>query len=174
LTFIRLRVDELAEVDFRSHTVALARLADYLRIGLGSSDITVLNASARALGRLARLPITLVSDLCQAELKRALEALAQAVKEMKDAKQGQVEMKKTAALLILKALAADAPTMFYSSLPSFVELVWVGLRDAKQQIREIASDALGLALRLISERDNAEQWNRQIYAEANLVRIDSK
>jgi hypothetical protein len=150
---------ELTEVDFGSHTTALTRLAEFVRSGLGASDVTVLTLASRALGRLARVPITLVYEMCATELKRALETLT--AKE-------RVEMRRYGAVLVLKSLAADAPTMFYSQLPSFVELVWVGLRDAKPQIRETSAEALGLALRLIGERDNALQWNRMIYSEANL------
>jgi phosphatidylinositol kinase/protein kinase (PI-3 family) len=145
-------INELIDVDFRSHTIALARLADALKVGLNSSDPTVLSLAAQALGRLSRLPITLTSEICVVELKRALESLKE-----------KQESRRHGAILVLRAMAAEAPTLFYGQMSTFVVVVWFAMRDSRQAVRMLAAETLGIALRLIGERDNAFQWNRYLF-----------
>lgn len=145
-------INELIEVDFRSHTIALARLAESLKIGLNSADPTVLSLAAQALGRLSRLPITLTYEICVGELKRALDSL----------KETQ-ESRRHGAVLVLRAMASEAPTLFYGQMSNFVDVVWYAMRDSRQVVRMLAAETLGIALRLIGERDNAFQWNRYVY-----------
>jgi len=145
-------INELIDVDFRSHTIALARLADALKVGLNSSDPTVLSLAAQALGRLSRLPITLTSEICVGELKRALESLKE-----------KQESRRHGAILVLRAMAAEAPTLFYGQMSTFVVVVWFAMRDYRQAVRMLAAETLGIALRLIGERDNAFQWNRYLF-----------
>ena len=145
-------INELIEVDFRSHTIALARLAESLKVGLNSGDATVLSLAAQALGRLSRLPITLTSEICVGELKRALESLKE-----------KQESRRQGAVLVLRAMASEAPTLFYGQMSTFVDVVWYAMRDSRQVVRMLAAETLGIALRLIGERDNAFQWNRYLY-----------
>jgi FKBP12-rapamycin complex-associated protein len=92
------------------------------------------------------------------EVKRALEWL-------QDAKH---ESRRYAAVLVLKELAENAPTLFYVHVASFFDLVWSALHDNNVSIREGAVDALHAALALISERENRLrlQWYHKIYEEA--------
>lgn len=147
-------INELLEVDFRSHTISLARLSDHLRVGLNSTDTQVLSLAAQALGRLSRLPITLTTEMCVSEMKIALGGLKE-----------RNETRRHGAVLVLRAIAFEAPTTFFGLIHNFIDVVWVPLRDHKLIIRQLAADALGVALRLICERDNAFQWNRYIYEE---------
>lgn len=41
------------------------------------------------------------------------------------------EPRRQAAVLVLKELAVNSPTLFYVHVSSFVELIWVALRDTK-------------------------------------------
>lgn len=66
------------------------------------------------------------------ETKRALEWLSSE----------RNEPRRHAAVLVLKELAINAPTLFYVHVPAFVDLIWSALRDPKLVIREGAIDAL--------------------------------
>lgn len=41
------------------------------------------------------------------------------------------EPRRQAAVLVLKELAQNSPTLFYVHVSTFVELIWVALRDPK-------------------------------------------
>lgn len=47
-----------------------------------------------------------------------------------------------AAVLILKEMAQNAPAIFNVNVSSFLERIWVGLRDPKLLVREAAVGAL--------------------------------
>jgi len=132
-------------------------------------------------GRLAQASGTLTAVfVVEFEVKRALEWL-QDVKH---------ESRRYAAVLVLKELAENAPTLFYVHVSSFFDLVWYclssfllkqscphahfilcsrsALYDYNLSIREGAVEALHAALALISERENRLrlQWYHKIYDEA--------
>jgi FKBP12-rapamycin complex-associated protein len=143
--------------------------------------------AAKALGRLAQASGTLTAVfVVEFEVKRALEWLQDA----------RHESRRYAAVLVLKELAENAPTLFYVHVASFFDLVWYcrlhpddfvhfidtahapphapphthrsALHDNNVSIREGAVDALHAALALISERENRLrlQWYHKIYEEA--------
>jgi FKBP12-rapamycin complex-associated protein len=78
------------------------------------------------------------------------------------------EIKRHAACLVLFQLAKNTPTLFYSYVPTFAELIWVALRDTKPTIRESAVVALGACLALISKREARvkQNWFQKIFEEA--------
>eukprot|EP00494_Astrolonche_serrata_P018408 UN18601 len=57
-----------------------------------------------------------------------------------------------AAVLVLKQLATNAPTLFSVQLTVFIERVWVALRDQKQSIREKAVEAVIACLDFVKSR----------------------
>jgi FKBP12-rapamycin complex-associated protein len=92
------------------------------------------------------------------EVRRALEWLASE----------RSEARRHAAVMVLKELAINAPTLFYVHVPAFVELIWSALRDPKLVIREGAVEALRACLELIAERESRlrQQWYQKILEEA--------
>jgi FKBP12-rapamycin complex-associated protein len=190
--------DELIDVDYDAHENAgkkVMRLANFLRYGLSTNDLTVMLPASKALGklfspqlllcsilrilllisallfvffpagRLVRTEGTLTAECVEFEVKRALEWL-----------QGErYEARRQAAVLVLKELAHNAPTLFNVHVASFFDSIWVALRDPKLLIREGAVEALRAALRVISERESRlrSQWYLKIYAEAQKVSLGS-
>ncbi|EAL66546.1 protein kinase, Atypical group [Dictyostelium discoideum AX4] len=151
-------IDELIDVDYDENATKITRLANYLRIGLGFNDFTVMLMASKALGRLARSSGTLTAEFVEFEVTRALEWLSG----------DRIEARRHAAVLVLKELAQNAPTLFYVHASSFVDLIWVALKDPKVAIREGAVEALRACLELISERESRLrlQWYQKIYDEA--------
>ncbi|KYQ91695.1 protein kinase [Tieghemostelium lacteum] len=151
-------IDELIDVDYDENATKITRLANYLRIGLCSNDYTVMLMASRALGRLARSSGTLTAECVEFEVTRALEWLSGE----------RYEARRHAAVLVLKELAQNAPTLFYVHAGSFVDLIWVALKDTKVAIRDGAVEALRACLELISERESRLrlQWYQKIYDEA--------
>lgn len=47
-----------------------------------------------------------------------------------------------AAALLLRQMAENAPAVFNVHVRSFIDVVWSGLRDPKQYVREASVDAL--------------------------------
>ena len=78
------------------------------------------------------------------------------------------ENRRHAAALVLRELAANAPTLIYTYVPQILEMIWVGLRDPKVAIREASAEALSACLQIIHERENSQkqQWYTKIYDEA--------
>jgi len=162
-------IDALIDVDTEENANQITRIAHSLRVGLASRDERVLAAASKALGKLARVRSSLrhtsrehgqsavsinvqssmgvmVTDLIEMEIKRALEWLS-------DRSTGNHVL---AALLILAQLAINAPTVFYSYVPQFIELILpVGLHDRDPTIRRAAKEALRACLTLIAERTDA-------------------
>eukprot|EP01132_Coremiostelium_polycephalum_P005602 gene5602-6970_t len=153
-----LAIDELIDVDYDENATKITRLANYLRIGLSSNDHTVMQMASKALGRLARSSGTLTAECVEFEVTRALEWLSGE----------RFEARRHAAVLVLKELAQNSPTLFYVHAGSFVDSIWVALKDTKVAIREGAVEALRACLELIAERESRLrlQWYQKIYDEA--------
>ena len=112
-------------------------------------------------GRLAQASGTVTAVVVEFELKRALEWL----------QEDKHELRRYTAILVLKELAENAPTLFYVHVASFFDLVWSALRDNSDKIREGAVEALRAALVLISMRENRLrlQWYHKVFEEAQKV-----
>ncbi len=108
------RPDKLIDIE-HDENAKTTRLANYLRLGLQSNDPTVMTMAAKALGRLAQASGTLTAVfVVEFEVKRALEWLQDATHQSR----------RYAAVLVLKELAENAPTLFYVHVSSFFDLVW--------------------------------------------------
>jgi len=150
-------IDKLIDIE-HDENAKTTRLANYLRLGLTSNDATVMQMASQALGRLAQASGTLTAVFVEFEVKRALEWAVDT----------RHESRRYAAVLVLKELAQNAPTLFYVHVASFFKLVWTPLRDHAVHIREGAVEALRAALALISKRENRLrlQWYHKIFEEA--------
>ncbi|KAH9264533.1 hypothetical protein BASA83_012004 [Batrachochytrium salamandrivorans] len=151
-------LDKLIDLDGGEENLTkVTRFANYLRIILPGTDPRITVSACSALGHLARNTGTLATEFVEFEVKRALEWL-----------QGdRHEARRFAAVLVLKELALNAPTLLYVFIPQIIDLVWVGLRDPKFSVREGAANALSQSLALVQVRENQirRQWYRRIFEE---------
>ncbi len=63
----------------------------------------------------------MTADVVEFEINRAMQLLASAAGSL-------------AAVLVLRELAGNAPTLFYVSVPKFISGLWVALRDSRLQV----------------------------------------
>lgn len=78
------------------------------------------------------------------------------------------ESRRYAAALLLRQLAAAAPSVFNVHVGAFIDGVWPALRDARLPVREAACAALRQTLCIIEARETRYrmQWYYQLYEEA--------
>eukprot|EP01119_Soliformovum_irregulare_P019909 TRINITY_DN6394_c0_g1_i1.p1 TRINITY_DN6394_c0_g1~~TRINITY_DN6394_c0_g1_i1.p1 ORF type:complete len:1896 (-),score=591.61 TRINITY_DN6394_c0_g1_i1:8-5695(-) len=148
-------IDGLIDVAYDDVTPIIA---NYYRVGFKTNDAGAMTWAARCLGHLATINNNFTTEAVGFDFQTALEWL-----------QGdRQEAKRHSACLILKEVAINSPTLFYSSISSFMELIWVALRDSKAAIRESAVEALGASLKIVSERESKYrlQWFQKIYEES--------
>eukprot|EP00736_Rhodelphis_marinus_P007859 Rmarinus@m.12108 len=152
-------IDELIDLDCEENATKITRFANYLRMILPNAhDRATLERASRALGHLARAGGTLTADFVEFEVKRSLEWL-----------QGdRYELRRLAAVLVLKELAENSPTLFYTHTQSFFDHIWYALYDTKVVIREGAVDALHACLALLAQRSTNLQKDcyMKLYEEA--------
>ena len=121
------------------------------------NDINAMIYAARALGRLAIPGGTLTAELVESEVRSALEWL----------QVDRQENRRFAAVLTLRELARNSPTLLYAFVHQIFELIWVALRDPKVLIRESAAEAVSTCFEIIALRDATlrGQWFSRIYEE---------
>lgn len=145
-------IDELIDVKLGERASKLSCFAGYLlKVFEDKHDPEVLVAASKILGHFARAGGATMADEVERQVKHALGWL-----------QGErVEPRRFAAVLILKEMAENAPTMFNVHVPEFVDAVWVALRDQKLHVRERAVEALRACLCVIEKRET--RWRVQWY-----------
>jgi FKBP12-rapamycin complex-associated protein len=96
------------------------------------------------------------------ETKRALEWLENNNQNNSKSKD---DGRKYAAVFVLKELAENAPTLFYTHVVTFLKVIWNGITDQNVYVREGSVQALHAVLHLISERHSMDrlQWYQDIY-----------
>ncbi|KAF2500193.1 ARM repeat-containing protein [Lophium mytilinum] len=136
-----------ALIDFKGDDAGqkTTRFASYLRSVLRGLDTTAMVPAARALGRLAKPGGTLTAELVEAEVNGALEWL----------QMERQENRRFAAVLILRELAKNSPTLMYKWVPQIFDVIWAALRDPKVLIRESAAEAISACFEIISPRDSS-------------------
>jgi FKBP12-rapamycin complex-associated protein len=114
--------------------------------------------AAIALGKICRPGGSLISELVESEVKTALEWL----------QSDRVEERRYSAVLVLRELARNAPTLMYTFVGLVFDQIWVGLRDPRLLIRQTAAEAISACFQIIRERDQAmrQTWQAKIYDEA--------
>ena len=152
-----LAIEQLIGFDGDDAAQKTTRFSGFLRVALRSNDNGVLMFAARALGHLAIPGGALTAELVEAEVTSALEWL----------QLDRQENRRFAAVLVLRELARNSPTLLYSFVPQVFECIWVALRDSKVMIRETAAEACGACFEIIAARDPMlrRQSFQQIYAE---------
>lgn len=149
-----------ALVDFEGVDVAVkyTRFTQNLKTILRGKDLNPMQPAAIALGKLCRPGGSLISELVDSEVNTALEWL----------QNDRVEERRYSAVLVLRELARNAPTLMYQYIPTMFEWIWVGLRDTRQLIRATSAETVSACFRIIRERDQdmKQQWMTKIYNEA--------
>ena len=152
-------IDALIDVSLLGENATkISRFANYLRdIFQPSTDALTLAAAAKALGHLVHSGGPVTADVVEFEVKRALEWL-----------QGErVEYKRLAAVLILKELAKNSPTVFNVHVAVFIRSIWSGLRDPKLSVRRAAISALRACLVVVEKRETRYRvkWYYELFEE---------
>ncbi|KAL6080518.1 Serine/threonine-protein kinase tor1 [Balamuthia mandrillaris] len=152
-------INQLIDLELQDESSQTGKLSGYLSYGLLSSDPAIMSMAAKALGRLAQMRGTITAEFVAFEMERALEWLSETRNESRT---------RNAAVLVLKELASNAPTLFYVYIGTFFDLIWAALRDETEIVREAARKALRAALRVIAERSERLrlQWYHKVYEEA--------
>ena len=139
-----------ALIDFDSgvgeeNATKTARFSNYLSSLILLNDLVIMKQSTKTLGKLATPGGALTGDFVDSEAKRAMEWL------LSDNKQH--ENRRHAAILIITALADNAPTLLYNYISQILDHLWVPLRDHKLIIREDTAKALQKSMHIIYDRD---------------------
>jgi FKBP12-rapamycin complex-associated protein len=115
----------------------------------------------RTLGRLAKASAsttskTLTAEWVEFESKRALEWL--------EGDRHKDDGRRYASVLVLKELAENAPTLFYTHVSNFLIHIWNGIHDPSIDVREGSIQALRAVLALVSERSSTGrvEWYHDI------------
>ncbi|XP_039269325.2 serine/threonine-protein kinase mTOR-like [Styela clava] len=139
----------------------LYRAANYLRNLFPSSDVVVMEMAAQALGRLAAAGGNHRTEYIEFQVRRAIEWIGAP----------RNEGRRHSAVLILRELAINAPTIFYLQIQPFFDDIFNVARDPKPSIREGAVAALRAALQLTVHRETKDPqqkpyWYKQTFDEA--------
>lgn len=153
-----LAIERLIDFDGDDAAQKTTRFSSYLRAALRSSDAAVLLFASRALGKLAIPGGALTAELVEAEISSALEWL----------QTERQETRRFAAVLIIRELAKNSPTLLYAFVPQIFDCILVALRDQKVLIRETAAEAAGACISIIAARDEhlRKKWFAKIYDDA--------
>lgn len=151
-------LEQLISFDGDDAAQKTTRFSGYLRAALRSNDNTVLMFAARALGHLAIPGGALTAELVESEVKSALEWL----------QSDRQESRRFAAVLIIRELSKNSPTLLYAFVPQIFDCIWGALRDPRVLIRETGAEAVGGCFEIISARDSQlrQQWFFRMYEEA--------
>ncbi|KAI8344851.1 armadillo-type protein [Chlamydoabsidia padenii] len=146
-------IDRLIDLEPEGNS---SRYNSYLSLMLPYNDPQVMIPAARALGRLAISSSTFTADFVDTQVEHALEWL-------------QGDRSRLAAVLVLRELAINAPTLIYAYVPRILELVWLALRDSRPIIRENAADCLSQCLEIVQQRETPlrRTWYARIWEEVN-------
>ncbi|KAI0408502.1 TOR kinase [Xylaria palmicola] len=150
-------LDALVDFDGVDVTAKYTRFTANLKTILRGKDMVPMQAAAIALGKLCRPGGSLISELVESEVKTALEWL----------QSDRIEEKRYSAVLVLRELARNAPTLMYAYVGLIFDLIWVGLRDPRHLIRTTAGETVCACFRIIRERDQdlKQSWMFKMYTE---------
>lgn len=151
-------LDALIDFDGVDAGTKTTRFTQSLRTVLRGKDLVPMQPAAVALGKICRPGGSLISELVESEVKTALEWL----------QSDRVEERRYSAVLVLRELARNAPTLMYAFVGLVFDQIWVGLRDQRLLIRQTAAEAISACFQIIRERDQAmrQTWQAKIYDEA--------
>lgn len=137
-------IDKLLDVyQADEMSTKVTRFSNYLRSVIPSTDIEVLRAAVKVMGKLAAYE-GLALEIVEFEVTRALEWL----------QSDRQETRRHSAVLMIGALANSSPTLLYTYVGQIIDVIWIGLRDPKVGIRLDAAEALGACLKIMIDRDS--------------------
>ncbi|KAI0021739.1 FAT-domain-containing protein [Xylariomycetidae sp. FL0641] len=150
-------LDALVDFEGVDVTAKYTRFTANLKTILRGKDIVPMQPAAIALGKLCRPGGSLISELVESEVKTALEWL----------QSDRIEEKRYSAVLVLRELARNAPTLMYAYVGLIFDLIWVGLRDPRHLIRATSGETVSACFRIIRERDQEmkHNWMTRMYNE---------
>jgi FKBP12-rapamycin complex-associated protein len=151
-------LDALVDFDGIEPAIKYTRFQQYIGIILRGKDLVPMPLAAVVLGKLCRPGGSLISDLVDAEMHSALEWL----------QSDRVEERRYSAVLVLRELARNAPTLMYPYVGFVFDQIWIGLRDPRQRIRITSSETVSACFKIIRERDQEmkQEWMDKMYNEA--------
>jgi len=151
-------LDALVDFDGVDPAMKYSRFQQYIGTILRGKDATPMQPAAIVLGKLCKPGGSLISELVDAEVQTALEWL----------QSDRIEERRYAAVLVLRELARNAPTLMYSYVGFVFDQIWIGLRDPRQLIRITASETVSACFKIIRERDQdmKKEWMDKMLAEA--------
>ena len=166
------RLAGLVAIDELAHTTVYAespaRLAElfvmidenFLRRP-GNADMYVLEVAAHTLGHLVNVGGALMADKISEIIINSLEDIATLEKS---------ETVKLARVIMLRELAETAPAVFNVHVKTFINCIWIPLRDPKPHIRDAAVSALRSCLILVEKRETRYrvQWYYRLFEETQL------
>ena len=138
------------------------KLTNYLRKLIPSNSDLVMRSAARTLGRLAGSSSSLSSDFVDMEVKTSLDWLTKTSEHtLSSAKQS---LKKHASILVLSALAENAPYLIYPYVNLILDNLWQTLGDSNLNIRLDSATLVENCLIIIQKRDNALllEWHQKL------------
>ncbi|CAI5758005.1 unnamed protein product [Candida verbasci] len=142
-----------------------ARFSNYLGSLILSNDLIIMKQATQTLGKLATIGGTLTGDFVDYEGRRAIEWLQNDNKNSK-----QHENRRHAAILIVSALADNAPSLLYPLVNQILENIWSPLRDNRLIIRLDTAFAIQKCMKILNDRDQ----NAKSYWIKKLIDLASK
>jgi serine/threonine-protein kinase mTOR len=151
-------LDVLVDFDGIEPALKYSRFQQYIQTVLRGKDINSMQPAAMVLGKLCKPGGSLISELVDAEVQTALEWL----------QSDRVEERRYGAVLVLRELARNAPTLMYSYVGFVFDQIWIGLRDSRQLIRATSAETVSACFKIIRERDQEmkQEWMDKMFAEA--------
>ncbi|KAK3991574.1 target of rapamycin [Cladorrhinum sp. PSN332] len=151
-------LDALVDFDGIEPALKCSRFQNYIGTILRGKDLNPMQAAAMVLGKLCKPGGSLISELVDAEVQTSLEWL----------QSDRVEERRYAAVLVLRELARNAPTLMYPYMNYVFDQIWIGLRDPRLLIRATSSETVNACFKIIRERDQdmKKDWMDKMLAEA--------
>ena len=150
-------LDALVDFDGIEPALKYSRFQQYIGTILRGKDLNPIQPAAVVLGKLCKPGGSLISELVDAEMHTALEWL----------QSDRVEERRYSAVLVLRELARNVPTLMYPYVGFVFDQIWIGLRDPRRLIRVTSSETVSACFKIIRERDQEmkQEWMDKMFAE---------
>ncbi|KAK4466461.1 target of rapamycin [Cladorrhinum samala] len=151
-------LDALVDFDGIEPALKYSRFQNYIGTILRGKDLNPMQPAAMVLGKLCKPGGSLISELVDSEVQTALEWL----------QSDRVEERRYGAVLVLRELARNAPTLMYPYMNFVFDQIWIGLRDPRHLIRATSSETVSACFKIIRERDQdmKRDWMDKMLNEA--------
>ena len=153
-------IEGLIDLESEDNSARLYRFYQYLKPNLPCSDVQVMIAASKTLGRVSHYGGQSLGDqFIEFEVLRALDFLQAGDRN---------ESGRYAAVLIIKEIARNVPHHFHLYVPRVLDRIWIAIRDTRVIVREGAAEAMGACLEIIASREKqmGSHYFETIYEEA--------